>query len=498
MWSLRQLYPGDNFALALAYCMSGLPDDGWEILRGTMLQSMYGDQNPLPDWEAGKTNLASPGGLSHPNCGIDFNDLTTMFCRAVVEGVFGYQPDYPNEIVRFTPAISSAWDHASIRTPDFEFSFRQRGENDVYAIKLTRPAKISLRVPIRASRVKQVTLNGTALKYKLEPWAGCGMLLVEIPAGDHAEVVIEMQDRQPPAQPITIEKRIGESVDLGEGKIIDLQQCLREHVAAKPGYHMVLASAKSDEVPYWKIFKLHITDPDGDARLSEKILREAPQSANFKCLDLAAVLNGDIRTIFQQKYLSPRPNTCSVRIGYDGYSAWTFPYWNFKPPAIGLDKLSSPLRTPQRAQFDVRQDSKNIAFTSLWDNWPHAVTVPVNSAGDAIWVLVCGSTNPMQGRIANAVIRFRYADGEEEFLELVPPMNFWSLCRFGTADYDYARDAYSLPKVPPPQVQLGENCRAMVYGWNLRPGAILKEVTLETLSQEVVVGLMGVSVMNAR
>ena len=31
-----------------------------------------------------------------------------------------------------------------------------------------------------------------------------------------------------------------------------------------------------------------------------------------------------------------------------------------------------------------------------------------------------------------------------------------------------------------------------------RPGAALKDITLETLSQEVVIGLMGVSVMNPR
>jgi hypothetical protein len=65
-------------------------------------------------------------------------------------------------------------------------------------------------------------------------------------------------------------------------------------------------------------------------------------------------------------------------------------------------------------------------------------------------------------------------------------------------DYDYRRDGFSLPKEPPPQVQLGENCRAMVYGWKLRDGAVLREVELETLSQDVVIGLMGVSLMNPR
>ncbi len=52
----------------------------------------------------------------------------------------------------------------------------------------------------------------------------------------------------------------------------------------------------------------------------------------------------------------------------------------------------------------------------------------------------------MQGRIANAVVRLAYDDGVVDALELVPPFNFWSLCPFGGADYDYQRDGFCLPK----------------------------------------------------
>ena len=153
------------------------------------------------------------------------------------------------------------------------------------------------------------------------------------------------------------------------------------------------------------------------------------------------------------------------------------------------------LHTPQGAQFLWNQGE--IAFTSLWDNWPRKVEVPVGGKGDSVWLLVAGSTNPMQVRIANAVLRFHYADGQSEELVLEPPLNFWSLAPFGhSKDYNYVTEAFSLPKQPPSQVQLGNNCRAMLYGWKLRPGVELKSVTLETLSQEVVIGLMGVSLCN--
>jgi hypothetical protein len=47
-------------------------------------------------------------------------------------------------------------------------------------------------------------------------------------------------------------------------------------------------------------------------------------------------------------------------------------------------------------------------------------------------------------------------------------------------------------------VELGSNCRAMVLNRKLRPGVMLKEITLEALSQESVIGLMGVSIMNPK
>nr|HPN83928.1 hypothetical protein [Victivallales bacterium] len=94
--------------------------------------------------------------------------------------------------------------------------------------------------------------------------------------------------------------------------------------------------------------------------------------------------------------------------------------------------------------------------------------------------------------------RFRYADGIVERLELIPPINFWMMCPWGGEDYSYEHDAFCLPKEPPPMVQLGNNCRAMVLSWKLRPDQKLESVTLETLSQEVVIGLMGLSLMNPR
>ena len=167
-------------------------------------------------------------------------------------------------------------------------------------------------------------------------------------------------------------------------------------------------------------------------------------------------------------------------MGVDGYSAWTFPYWGLNPPEIdlaNLPKLAAPalsqgdspifaaqksgqspghIKTPQNVPFRQLAENKNIGFTSLWDNWPRSVSVPVGKQAEAVWLLVCGSTNPMQTHIANAEVRFQYADGQTEKLELVPPLNFWSLCPFGGSDYDYQTDAFCLPPQSPPKCPVGQ------------------------------------------
>ena len=89
--------------------------------------------------------------------------------------------------------------------------------------------------------------------------------------------------------------------------------------------------------------------------------------------------------------------------------------------------------------------------------------------------------------------RFAYADGQNETLELIPPKNYWALSGVPT-DYNYDRDAFCMPPNPPATVQLGPDLRAMVYAWRLREDADLLAITLETLSLDVVVGLLAASI----
>ncbi|MGA2499972.1 MAG: DUF4450 domain-containing protein, partial [Tepidisphaeraceae bacterium] len=455
VWSLREMWPGDNYHLALADFQAGLADDGWNVLRGTFPHMAY--YGPVP------------GDLGHAAGGTDFNDCASMFCRTVVEGLFGYRPDYPNGVVTIAPQLPSDWDHASIKTPDFSLAIRDAR----YQIELTKPAALDLRLPVRVRKLAKVTVNGEESKSELLPGVGCSVAKIAVPKCRSAIVELTCEGPLPQYAAVTMEGNVGDKLDLlpKDASIIE--------PAVPPvdaGYRMVESLVQVGNAPQRRMFKIKLHDPKAEATAAARVFEKPPADARWECLDLSRQLNGDVRTMFQQQYLSPRPATCSLRLATDGYSTWQMMLDpRHKPPTIDLanvPKLLDPasrLLTPQGVPFAWISGQRNIAFTSMWDNWPRRVSVPVNRKAEGIWMLVCGFTNPMQGRIANAELRLKYADGVVEKLELVPPLNFWSLCPFGRVDYDYKRDFFCLPKTPPPTVQLGSNCRANLLNLRLRP-----------------------------
>ena len=513
IWSIRELWPGDNYALALAYFQAGLPNDGWDIMRGTFMYSAFDD--------------LVPGNLGAYQGGTDFGDCVHTFARTLVSGLFGYNPDYPNGKVKLTPQFPIDWNEASIELPDVQISFHRQGNKFNYSFELAQAANLELLLPVQCEDIRSVTVNGEAVSWKLLPAVGRSMLQVQMSGSAKAEVAIETGKRVPFYPPVSVEGNNGEIIKL---KVMDAQiigfedpqgvlnnakiekGVLIAKQTANKGYHTVIASVMTGKALQWRVFRIKVNDPDRDLLEETGIVNEIPVNVTWENIGIRPLLNADVTTIYQQKYLLPRPNTVSVRLGTDGYSPWTFPYWKLLPPVIKLDKVKNMLDdknrliTPQGVPFIWNAGLKNIAFTSMWDNYPAKIDFPVNRTGNAIYFLVSGSTNVMQCQIANAVILLNYADGQTDSLELVPPVNYWNLSPISASatapgqssrnDYMSEIDKFCLPAKLPEIVQLGENCRAMLLNLKLRQGVELKSISLETLSQEVVVGIIGITIMN--
>ncbi|HET8656431.1 MAG TPA: DUF4450 domain-containing protein [Longimicrobiaceae bacterium] len=244
--------------------------------------------------------------------------------------------------------------------------------------------------------------------------------------------------------------------------------------------------------------------------------RLAADGVRWAPVDLAGAWNDDVTRIFRNDYLSPRSPYPSLAIPEQGIGSWT----NFKKSFTVDDSgLRAAARrgggrfvTPQGIPFETpaRPGGRDVAFTSLWDNYPDSVRVALNGRASHLYLLLVGSTNWMQSRIDNAEVVVTYADGGTSRLALRNPTTWWPI------DQDYYLDDYAFrrPAPIPPRVDLAtgtvrvldpvsfagkggpvEGGAANVLDLPLDPGKELRSLTLRTLSNEVVVGLMSATLV---
>jgi hypothetical protein len=371
IFSVRELYPGDNYHLALAYFQSGLGDEGWDIMKGNFYQGAY--------------NRKVPGDLGNDSGGTDFNDCSSMFTRALVEGLFGYRPDYPNNKVTIAPQFPKEWNNASIKTPDFSYQYSKNQNKINVSLSITKPANIDFYLPIKTKEIKQVFVNGKSVKWKLLPSYGQSLLNLALTDTNNV-IVVETNGVEKGYVPIILKKNVGEIIEvkIPNVKIMgvnDLQQIfskteikngvLKATISNNLGYHTIILDVLIAKISQKQIIHLEITDKVLLAIESEINSTEIPSNAQWSCVDMTKFFNADIRTIYQQKYLSPRPNTVSARIGTDGYSAWTYNFWKQSPPKIKLDSVqflkedSTHIVIQKQIPFNWNSLEKNVAFTSF-------------------------------------------------------------------------------------------------------------------------------------
>jgi len=146
--------------------------------------------------------------------------------------------------------------------------------------------------------------------------------------------------------------------------------------------------------------------------------------------NLSSYYNARLTDIFQQKYLSPRPEGPTLQLPWQGIGNWCYPLTTANIDDSGIMKKAE--------QKDL---SKNVVFVSQWDNYPTSVKIPLAGQASKMYLLVAGSTNPMQSQFINAKIKVNYTDGTLDTLDLINPINWWPI------EQDYLDDnhAFELP-----------------------------------------------------
>ncbi|WP_324677474.1 DUF4450 domain-containing protein [Hymenobacter sp. GOD-10R] len=256
-------------------------------------------------------------------------------------------------------------------------------------------------------------------------------------------------------------------------------------------------------------------------RLTKSLLTWAastPSKLRYEPVDLVPYYNDQVTKIFQNKYLSPRPKGPTLQLPTQGIGNWCYPLTEAIINDAGLRKLAgaqnqiqlpwgAPLRTPSAA------GEKNVLFVSQWDNYKPEQTVPLKGKARHAYLLMAGSTNPMQTRLTNGEVTVTYADGSQETLALRNPENWWPI------EQDYAQDGFAFttdaPKPWRVHLQTGlitrdfdhyisikgfstraiEGGAATVLDLPLDPKKKLKSLTVKALANDVVIGLMSATLV---
>lgn len=237
--------------------------------------------------------------------------------------------------------------------------------------------------------------------------------------------------------------------------------------------------------------------------------------AKLKMVDLSGYFNDKVTQIFKNRYLTPRPQVTTLQLPWQGVGEWTAYNETHVIDDSGLRKIAgdkNSITLPQGISFATpgTAEANNIMFTSQWDNYPHQKTVPLTGKASHAWFLMAGSTNTMQSQIENGALVVEYTDGTQDVLELHNPETWWPI------EKDYYDDgfAFSLKQMRPVRIHLktGEifsaaeskakfngkiqyidGGAATVLDMPLNPSKTLKSITLKTIANDVVVGLMSVT-----
>jgi hypothetical protein len=245
----------------------------------------------------------------------------------------------------------------------------------------------------------------------------------------------------------------------------------------------------------------------------------ASTSANYETINIDSHLNASVSDIFKHQYLSPRSPYTTLQIPKQGIGEWCHPQQTAAVNDSGFRKkvTANIFNTPFGIPFQTNGDTgKNIAFTSLWNNYPQKINIPLSGKASHAYLLMAGTTNHMQCHITNGAVTIHYADGSEDSLQLINPETWLPI------EQDLYTDGYAFrSRLPQPyrvafktgfvSRNLGKESNISpneVYGRSIDGGAgilvdlplnskkEIKSLSVQTIANDVIVGLMGITLLH--
>ena len=523
-WSINNVAFAEVMHTALAYFQAGRSDEGYKLLKSCVLDGMYLGDSP------GNFGQISFYDAARGECYRDFGDPVGVASRVMIQGVYGILPDLMNDKLVIRPGFPSDWKEASLVTPDVTYRFSREKDTDTYQItqRFGKPLEIGLRIKAVREKVASVEVNGKKADWSLvDAASGSPELLVVAPETENAEITIRWKGK--PLQTLVV----GElNVDAGGQISLRAPQGIQlceiydpQGISASTtiegnsystninkgveGHHTFFVRTRQGDMDWWQPVNVFIQSPYVAAR---EDFSEVNTSA-CRMIDMDKYLNDSVTSIFREQYFSPRSPYTTLQLPVQGIGEWCHPLLSASIDDSGLRNLvrDNRFNTSLGVPFRLMKEGNNIAFTSLWDNYPDSICVPLAGKASHAYLLLAGSTNHMQCHIANGVLKVRYTDGTYTELTLTNPDNWCPI----EQDFYVDGKAFTVPEPRPYRLHLktGKVSRDLgkelgitgVYGREIEGGAgvlldmsldpekTLESLTLETVANDVVIGLMGVT-----
>lgn len=472
IWSINNVAIAEVMHAALAYWQAGMNEEAFHLMKGVAMDNMYLGTTPLNFGQISYLDAA------RGECYRDFADPIGVWSRALTEGLFGIRPDLLADEVTLQPGFPEAWDEASIRHRDLSYSFLREGLKSTYTIRHNYPTRTAIHLVVDGARVAEVRVNGRRVNYEeVEHAYGKPRIRIRLGWKDHYKVVIRHHAEQPATT----------------------------YTQGPKGFRI----AEQNNLAFYEPLQQGVYRPTP--------VVERPTPTAYRTVDLTPYYNASVSDIYRNEYLSPRPKATTLQIPKQGYGDWCHPQAMAEIDDQGLrdilrqNAVDARTGVIERNQIPLRMAyaAENVLYTSLWDNYPTTAEVPLTGRGQKLLLMMAGSTNHMQSHIANGRLTVHYADGTTSTLDLVNPDNWASIEQVGIND-GYSYRAPALWRL---SLQNGTLSRTLdkdlgIEGINrmipsgaatlvemaIDPTKELQSLHLESLSNDVVIGLMGITV----
>jgi hypothetical protein len=446
MWSLNLLLLAENAHMALAMWQTGMRDEAYRVFKGSMLDSMYMGLCP------GDFHMTSALDVHRQEAQRDFGDPTGISSRALVEGLFGVQPNLIDGEIRLRPGFPSAWERASLKHRDFDFAWKHEGMRETYSFdsRLRNAAPLKMKVTARTTSLPVVTFNGKRVECAFAPeTVGEPVLRFEVPASRTNSIAIEWHGRAPMSVPATRSYAFGDRFELPAGiaigQIDDPQDSLAQGHVASTGFHTVFANVREGDCEWSVPISFQV-------KAAKPMFSAVPQLASTEHsepVNLDPVLKNNVTEIFTRVYDQPRSEYCSLAFPDNLLGGWANPDGRATVDDAGIRGAGGVLKTAVGVAFATPAgNAPNCVFVSYWKQDAPVIKVALSGQARGIYLLLAGSTLPQCSHMLHGSVSVMYSDGKAATLPLRNPETLWPIEQdYLLDDYLFVDDAPLPPRV---------------------------------------------------